>query len=120
MQHLDRFGQRVLLARERAHEPSAPNRATVFEPPQRERDLAPRDVRGFDTEHLAREDPVTLEQLKRKVPRFVSTNGGSFSCADERPAAREARLQPRANRGIVTSRWTACDRLERALGAAIV
>src|ERR1700733_14108126 len=109
MQHLDSFGQRILLARKRSHEPSAPDRTAIFEPPQCERDFTPRDMRRFDTEHLARKNPVTLEQLEREVTRLVGTNCGRFSRAYHRPAAREARLQARANCGIVTSRRTARD-----------
>src|ERR1700722_15357937 len=120
MQHLAGFGQRVLFARKRSHEPSTPDRAAILKPPQSERYLVPREMRRFDPQHLAREDSVTLEQLEREVARFISTNSGSFGREYQRPASCEARLQPRTNRGVVATRRTARDRLERSLGGAIV
>ena len=89
MQHLDGFGQRVLLAGKRSHEPSTPNCATVFKPAQRERDFAPRKMGRFGTEHLARENSVTLEQLEREVARFDPHQLRGFRqrrIIDQRPA----------------------------------
>src|SRR5208282_2289073 len=97
-------------------EPSAPNRAAIFEPTQLERDFVPRDVRRFEFEHLARENSVALEQFEREFSRVA----GTLACMNQRPASREARLQPRANGSVVTSHRTARDRLERSLGAAII
>ena len=63
---------------------------------------------------------MALEQFEREIPRVIRAGGTILARAYQRPAARQARLQPRANRRVVTSRRAARDRLERALGAAIV
>jgi len=56
-QQPDRFGQRVLLAREPAHEPAAPHLAARFEPPQHSQHVAPRRAQILPLHDFAEHHP---------------------------------------------------------------